>query len=366
VLEALSAREPLVLFFEDLHCADEASIEVRRGRDSLDGAEEEKTIVADFSWPGRAETVFGQLAERIPPRATLVRFGQSILLAIPADDDAAREQWGAELEKEADKVYVSIRRGATTTRLVARAPDEKTAVRIEETLKEYLLADPSMDLIPPWHPDLRITPEQQKARKTYRQLVDSAGSYDDPSIEPLQKQMAEAFRRGDEQRSGELQKQIENLVRRADEARWDKLEREAGSPAEAEVIKLFRQSPVFEPADAAGDEDAETSAPAPEADAEAETVEALAERATQRYQKAYADWFRRMAEHLVQLPEEGDGAQPGQRRFSARGIDFTRTGLLLQVNYLSFDRLVDGPPAMVQWLSDQGCVGLKYEFVAGF
>ena len=73
-----------------------------------------------------------------------------------------------------------------------------------------------------------------------------------------------------------------------------------------------------------------------------------------------------MGELLGRLPGEGDGVKPSQRRFSANGFGVTRTGLFVQADYLSFDRLVDGPPAMVQWLCDQGCAGLKYEFVAGF
>ncbi len=347
---------------------DPEHIEVRRGPEAPDVPAEEKTIVANFRNRNLAETAFDELADRIPPQATLMRFGQSLLLAIPADDDAAREQWFAELERRTDDVHVSLGLGGTTTALIAVAPDEKTAVRIEEALQAYFTGGPSMELVPPWHPQLRITPEQEQGRKTYLELARGAAAYDDPSIASMQKQVMEAFRRGDEERGRELQEEMGQRFRRAEEARLDKLEREASDPAETEVIKLYRQRPAFEleaevPAEAEGDEDA--GAPAPAAEADPEAAEAARRQAAEEYQKEYAEWSRRMGERLGQLPREGDGVKPGQQRFSATG-SVTRTGLFVQVNYASFDRLVDGPPAMVQWLCDQGCAGLKYEFFAGF
>ena len=63
--------------------------------------------------------------------------------------------------------------------------------------------------------------------------------------------------------------------------------------------------------------------PTDEANADLEAVVAERDEATEDYERAYADWARRMG----QLPREGDGVKPGERRFAAsRGV-VTRTGL---------------------------------------
>jgi hypothetical protein len=97
-----------------------------------------------------------------------------------------------------------------------------------------------------------------------------------------------------------------------------------------------------------------------------DTDEAAQQEATQEYQKQHTAWSRRMGELLGQLPWEGDGVNLDQRRFSVSGGGVTRTGLMVQVDVMAFDRLVDGPPALVRWLCSQDCVGLKYQFSMGF
>jgi len=359
---------------------DPDTIEVRRGSDTPDVPVPEKTIVANFRRASQAEAAFDQVAGQIPPQATLLRFGKSLLLAIPADDDDAREQWFTRLEGEAGDVHVASDARVTRVRLMAVAPNEETAAGIEQALQSYFMADPPnlMDLVPPWHPDLPITPEQQRARQTYVKLVDRGSLYEDPSLKPIQEQIAEAHRKGDGARAAELQEQIEGVIERAQQAHLEKLLREASDPAEAEVVELYRQRPTLEfEADSLAEEEADedaatdtpeaaTETPADEAKADLEAVVTAREEAAEDDQRAYADWARRMGERLGQLPLEGDGPKPGAGRFSASGGEVTRTGLFVQIEYLAFDRLVDGPPAMVRWLCDQDCAGLKYEITSGY
>jgi Zn-dependent protease len=358
---------------------DPESIQVRHGADAPEVPAPEKTIVANVRSASEAEAAFDRLAGEIPPDATLVRFGKTLLLAIPADDDAAREQWFARLEREAADVHVSFDLTGASVRMMAIAPQEETAVRIERAMRAYLGADPSMHLIPPWHPELGITAKQERARAMYAKLLDTVNVYDDPEVLRIQKQIGEAYRRGDDERARELQEQMQQLVQRSQEEHLHKLQREASDPVEAEVVALFGERPMLDfdaPAAAGeeGEEEEEATSQAPaESEAETQAVEAHSEaaqaaqeQATEDYNRQYADWARRMGERLGQLPMEGDDVKPGERRFSASGGVVTRTGLIVQADFLRFDRLVDGPPALVRWWSDQGCADPKYEFVAGF
>ncbi|MFH1264524.1 MAG: hypothetical protein ABIK89_02270 [Planctomycetota bacterium] len=134
-------------------------------------------------------------------------------------------------------------------------------------------------------------------------------------------------------------------------------------PGEREVIALFRERPLFEYEDESA-RDEESGEPVANA-ADPEAIDPAFEQAREEYERAMADWHRRMGEPLGQLPREGDEVKPAQRRFSARGA-VTRTGLIVQIDYLTFDRLVDGPAAIVRWLDREKCVGMKYDFNASF
>ena len=59
--------------------------------------------------------------------------------------------------------------------------------------------------------------------------------------------------------------------------------------------------------------------------------------------------------------------------FVAKGVWFvaaengsaTQDGLFVNVTWVSFNQLADGPAALAAWLCDQGCIGIKYDFQAG-
>jgi len=324
---------------------DAESIEVRRGPEATQNPDAEKTIVATFDDPAEARAAFGRMAGNTPPRATWMRFGQSLLLTIPAEDDQTRERWFAEFERQTGDVHVSSPLEPSMIALMAIAPHEEAALQIERELRAYLDADPAMHLVPPWHPNLRIAPAEQAARATYLKLTEPGTLYDDPEIAELERQIGEAHRRGDSPRAGALRGQVQEHWKRAEEARLDELRREARDPAETAVIDLFRQQPRF-------DFD-------PEAD-----DETARQQAAEQYQRRRAEWAGRMGRLLGQLPLEGDDVRPGEDRFSGAG-GVVRTGLILQVDLIG-RRLVDGPPAIVRWLADRGCADMKYAIAMGY
>lgn len=346
---------------------DAESLDVRRGAEAPDPSVPQKTIVATFGSRASAEATFEKFAGQIPPQSTLRQFGQSLLLAIPADDEAAREQWFTRMERETKELHVSGGLGNSPLSFAAIATDEKAAAAIEEILQAYFSAEATMHAVPPWHPELRITPQQELARKMYARLIDTRDRYNAPDVARLQEKVTEAYRRGNEQRVREIQKQIAELQRRKEEARLEKLRGEAADPAEIEVIELYRARPTIgADLEAEWDEELEDETQDEPLTAEEKAIQAAREEKMEQYQKEYASWARKMGERLGSLPLDGDDVKAGEKRFSSIGGGVSRTGLLIQVNFLMFDSLVDGPPALVEWLSDRKCVGLKYQFMAGF
>jgi len=73
-----------------------------------------------------------------------------------------------------------------------------------------------------------------------------------------------------------------------------------------------------------------------------------------------------MGQPLGQLPLGDDEGVPARRRFSTIDGAVMRTGLIVQVDFVAFDRLVDGPPALLRWLANRKCAGMKYEFQMGY
>lgn len=354
-------------------------IEIRQGADVPDAPGSEKTLISTFGSPAEAKEAYDGLAAGIPPRATLVYFGQSLLLAVPEEDDAARKAWFAQLKGRTNDVHISTELTPSVVTLMAVAPEGESAEKLEQTLNAYFSGDGSMFLIPPWHPRLDITPEQETARRTYRKLLQTSDVYDDPSVSRLQDRMVAAYRKGDDKRAAELNLQMREATRKATEDRLNKLRAEANDPIEIELIELYEERPVLE-FEVASDADAETDesatdgetgdGPVEESDEAAadldvpDEADALDAEAFQEHQLQYEAWSRRMGALMGQLPIEGEDVKPGEQRFSATGV-VIRTGLYVQLNFLTFGRLIDGPPALVQWLEDQGCLGTKYEIMMG-
>ena len=43
----------------------------------------------------------------------------------------------------------------------------------------------------------------------------------------------------------------------------------------------------------------------------------------------------------------------------------SQNALFVHVNWISFERLDEGPVALASWLCSKGCIGIKYEFHPG-
>lgn len=56
---------------------------------------------------------------------------------------------------------------------------------------------------------------------------------------------------------------------------------------------------------------------------------------------------------------------PGANQFSTWSGSVMRSGLILRFNWLTFNRVFDGAPALVDWLCAKRCIDLKYDWHAG-
>jgi hypothetical protein len=278
-------------------------------------------------------------------------------MALPAEANEARDEWFTEMKRRSSELYVEIQPGDSLLTLMAIAPDEQAAIRLEQTLRGYLDAGPNMHLLPPWHPDFPLAPEHERARQMFVKLSEPADFDDDPKLNQISQQFDEALRRGDEERVLQLEQELESLRKQLREAFLDNLAQQTDDPAEAEVLKLYRQRPVLDPETL--EEGAADPAEADEADPDRA---ALASH--QDFEEELADWNRRMGALLGQLPLEGDKVDATEGRFSATGF-VIRSDCLIRVG-LTFDRLVDGSPALVKWFDDRQCAGLKYQFDGGY
>ena len=204
---------------------------------------------------------------------------------------------------------------------------------------------------------LAAEPAQRDARGLYLRLLRREAVYDDPRQQRLRQQIAEAHLQGDVERAESLGKRLRRQA--ADRAeRIEELQKEAVAAADLELIRLFRQKPAFEPIEDDGGEDQN---------------DADGQRAACREGEEQPRHFRRNtrpgAERSAarrQLPMEGDRVAAGAARYSSIGGSVARTGLIVQIDSTSFARPVDGPAALVRWLSGKKCADLKYELAGEF
>src|SRR5207245_9841249 len=75
-------------------------------------------------------------------------FGDSIILELPATDDAARKKWIARIQRHTTNFLVDSTNFHATFRLACIAPNEGAAKAIVEEAKEYFEAV-NLHLIPP-------------------------------------------------------------------------------------------------------------------------------------------------------------------------------------------------------------------------
>jgi Zn-dependent protease len=290
-------------------------------------------MVADFPNRSKAEKAFLGLTNRLPESATAKVFGNVLFLTFSSAETGLRKQWFAELQTLSKTVFVESSNTFTTFSISCQLPTEKQAEAIKDELNEYLGASVAWHLIPPWQPNDSRTSEQRAAHQLARRSFREARSvqstdFKDPKMRALQKQMSQARRQGDDAEVAALSQKMESLstelaqqklknLKTGKEGAWD--------PAIIDLYAAWLASAV----------------------------------ATNR--EGDSNVMQQMALRMGQLPEKA----PAEDQFSLRTGYVSSEGQKLQLGWLSFVRLADGAPALLDWLCTKGAGDVKYEMISG-
>ena len=303
-----------------IHCSE---TETWRGPQSREDSPV-NLVVTTFAKQADATNEFGALKSQFPATAAATLFGQTLVLRLPAEDGALRETWFTTLEGRSTNTFVVPTNNAVNLSLTFIAHDAQSATNLQEELSDYFQSPMSGQLIPPWAAQAKTKEyvEFRKARHAWREIREEVSKvYKDPSLQGYNKQIMNATRRGalDEVKrlSTEHTRQstlLENQERAKLKARY------ANTPY-LELVNL-----------------------------EGELSQVSF---TNRAERLKIE--RRVSSHLGLLPIPPSVAGAGYG-------SVTQHGLLLEAPWLSLPDPINNLPLLLNWLCNQNCVDVKYQF----
>lgn len=296
---------------------------------------EQLTIVATFPKTSGAIRAFQLLTNRLPATATLHLFGDSLLLNLPAEDDAARKEWLADLQARTKNIFVDSADLQTRFNGTCVAANEAEAKAIAAELEAYFSPSDLTRLIPPWHPRDPRTPEERDrhflARQTYvkMQAAGESGFYESKEFASIQKKIIKAQRQGDKAEARVLQQQLADLLEQNRKQRYERVLSGAEGPVETNTAALFM---------------------------------AYAESFSQT-NSAREGLLNQLAAQMGALPPPPAGASAvAELNYSTQlGMVICKDNRLT-FTWMTFHRVSLGAPAFIEWLCAKGCRDFKYDF----
>ena len=295
------------------------------------------TLVATFAKTGDTTALFQQLTNRLPATAALKLFGESLLLSLQAGQDDLRKQWLDEFQSRTRNVFVDSTNYHAAFSLFCIAPDTNVAQTIVSEFNGCCRTLPGLALVPPWQPqDARSPAERARnelARQTYLKLQRfQMESYEDAGVQALQKKLIITRTQGDQAAVTALREQIESTMEKLTKQHLEQVRNGAAGQVDTRVVDLF---------------------------IDLNAIDIVTNRAA-------SDGIRReLAQCMGQFTPVNDRAAPAAERFAARYGVATRKGLIVNLKFVSFYSIADGPPALADWLFNKKCIGFKYDFQSG-
>ena len=302
-------------------------------------AGERQTVIATFATGPAAGRAFEELRADVGPGQTMTRFGQTLLVAVPADDAAGRHRWLAAMERRsaAGVAVASAKSFAGTMRLSGTAPSPVAAEAVVAELQDYLGLPNQLGLLPPWTHHPLDAAEQDRARVARRTFVRVQGlrgqSYNDPKVAALAARQRTARRRGDTAEADALAKQQMTTAAAVYHDRLAALAVSADPAVDPDVVAAFLALPASAVPDDADDEDGGENTVSP------------------FDYKGPA--YRSMAERMGRAADPAEGALTG---FAAAD------GATISVNFLNLSDPTTGAAEVLAWLSGRGVTNVRYEF----
>lgn len=322
-------------------------------------------VLGNLKDAATAQAAFRELQAEVPADAILRIFGSSLLLAMPAENEAATTQWIANFESKGAKTAVRSDEFGVSFSLIGIAPGEDMARSTESELNLLFSGNfANALLIPPWLSDRPISEDNKKARRTLIVLQRGVsleeletGEKSEPAeeqpetsdeiteqIQKLSPQILEARRKGQKAVVKELNLKVQELMRQQEQRRLDKIRAAGPDRVDLELIDLYSKQPPY-PEEA-------------EAEADDESFQARIE----EHREETEAWQKTLADRLGVLDTTVDDepVNPADVRFGVQSGYVSRAGLILRLDYLTFRREVDGITPLVDWLCSRGFVDLKY------
>jgi hypothetical protein len=280
---------------------------------------------------GGARKAFAALTNQVPPAASLTRLGDSLVLTLPANDDAAREKWFDLMQARCTNTFVAVSNAPVTVSVTFIAPNNAVATNLTTELNDYLVAARQMFLVAPWSPEAKQADfaPRQRARQEWSTIShELAQTWRDPSLAQYATKIQAAYKRGSQAEMLRLQ---EEQSRRQVQLR------------EEACARLRRGSPR-------------------------RVAPGLLELHTQLASLSFTntterkDLLRKIAGELGEVAYDGEAPAPRAMAYGAYSGMVLRHGLFMEARWLNFRDVTQGFPAMTQWLWDQGCRQFKYEF----
>lgn len=292
-------------------------------------------LVATFKKHDLAASEFNVITSQLPTTSRLAFFGDSLLLSLPANDDAAREKWFDQLQTVTTNVFVVVSNQPVALNLQCIAPSAAAATNMMRDLEGYLGNGPGMHLVAPWSPEYQLPSfaEKRKAREFWQSIdlaVSKAG--EDPALEGYFKKIAAAERRGAKLEARRLENDEQQLIEKLQSQARERLRAIATDSAATELIDLNA---------ALAKEDGTN----------------LVARAMLSRQVAALLGEIKYDDEKPNRDAEGAGAASGA---------VSKHGLVIRISWMQFNDATVGLPALARWLCDQNCADVKYDLFAGF
>ena len=292
-------------------------------------------LVTSLATGPKAAAAYERLVPRVPADSHLTLCGDSLLLSLPASDDAARENWYAEFQKLSTDTFVVVSNTSANVSLDFIAPTPAIGTNLAEQLHNSLSGVAGMNLIMPWAPEAKPAAfaAMLRARQDWQHITKTVAEvWKDPKIKSLNKQIANAAKRGARNETARLQEQITALRKDLHQVALADLRTNSAWHVDPELIQLYGQ------------------------------LNAL--NYTNRTERK--ELTLKIAAKLGPIPAQENRPDPAARAYGASSGLVRQHGVLIEVSWLSLYDASVGLPALVDWLCQQNCRTIKYELHPGY
>jgi Zn-dependent protease len=292
-------------------------------------------LVASASNRSKARDLFADLTNRAPANSSVELLGDSVILALAAGDDSAREKWYDELQSRSSDVFVALSNAPVIFSITFIAPTAETATNLTRELREYLALSSTMHLIAPWSAEARSATyiRHRHARSAWQKISQEVGGvWRDPSLKVYDARSTAARKRGAIAEATRIMKERTEKMHELQDGVIARL-RKGASQEMSDLLELNRQ------------------------------LSALSY--TNRVERKQV--YRKVAAKLGEVAYDGNRPDSVADALGTNSGSAVQHGLLLEVRWVGFNDATRGPAAFTEWLCGQGCRQMRYEFTgAGF